>query len=131
MPCQTGPSILYAELPTDYRASTVVGDSISLEVCDETDPGSGVHARVQGRSVAASAWAAAVWQVRREVGVPEPSIRNWVKPQAAGKPGSAQKDRPIMPKQMEISHLRAENARLKMEMEIARAAASCFARESP
>jgi transposase len=59
----------------------------------------------------------AVRQVRREVGVPERSIRNWVKAQAAGKLGSAEKGRPITRKQMEISRLRAENARLKINWE--------------
>jgi transposase len=36
----------------------------------------------------------AVRQVRREDNVPEASIRNWVKAQAAGKLGSAEKGRP-------------------------------------
>ena len=60
----------------------------------------------------------AVRKVAREIGVPEQSIRNWVKAQAEGRLGSAEKGKPITPEQMEISRLRAENARLKMEMEI-------------
>jgi transposase len=59
-----------------------------------------------------------VRQVGREIGVPEQSIRNWVKAQAEGKLGTAENGKPITPEQMEISRLRAENARLKMEMEI-------------
>ena len=51
----------------------------------------------------------------REIGVPEQSIRNWVKAQAEGKLGGAEKGKPITPEQMEISRLRAENARLRME----------------
>jgi class 3 adenylate cyclase len=43
------------ELPSGYRAPTVAGDNIPLEVCDETDSESGVHARVQARSAATSA----------------------------------------------------------------------------
>jgi len=60
----------------------------------------------------------AVRKVAREIGVPEQSIRNWVKAQAEGRLGGAEKGKPITPEQMEISRLRAENARLKMEMEI-------------
>ena len=59
-----------------------------------------------------------VRRIAREIGVPEQSIRNWVKAQAEGKLGDAGKGKPITPEQMEISRLRAENARLKMEAEI-------------
>lgn len=71
----------------------------------------------------------AVRKVAREIGVPEQSIRNWVKAQAEGKLGSADRKR-ITPEQMEITRLRAEVARLKMEMEIVKKAAAYFARES-
>ena len=60
----------------------------------------------------------AVRKVAREVGVPEQSIRNWVKAQAKGELGVVANGKPITPEQMEISRLRAENARLKMETEI-------------
>ena len=70
-----------------------------------------------------------VRRVAREIGVPEQSIRNWVKGQTEGKLGSAEKGKPITPEQMEISRLRAE-ARLRMEMEIVKKAAAYFARES-
>jgi len=72
----------------------------------------------------------AVRKVAREIGVPEQSIRNWVKAQAEGRLGGAERGKPITPEQMEISRLRAENARLKMEMEIVKKAAAYFARES-
>ena len=71
-----------------------------------------------------------VRKVAREVGVPEQSIRNWVKAQAAGKLGVVTGGKPITPEQMEISRLRSENARLKMEAEILKKAAAYFARES-
>jgi transposase len=71
----------------------------------------------------------AVRQVDREIGMPEQSIRNWVKAQAAGKLGTAEKGRPIKPEQMEITRLRAEAVRLRMETEIPKQAAY-FARES-
>ena len=71
----------------------------------------------------------AVRKVAREIGVPEQSIRNWVKAQAEGRLGTAENGKPITPEQIENSRLRAEVARLKMEMEIVKAAAY-FARES-
>ena len=71
-----------------------------------------------------------VRRIAREIGIPEQSIRNWIKAQAAGKLGSVEKGKPISPEQMEISRLRAENARLKMETEILKKAAAYFARES-
>lgn len=71
-----------------------------------------------------------VRRVAREIGVPEQSIRNWVKAQTEGKLGAATKGKPITPEQMEIMRLRAEVARLRMEMEIVKKAAAYFARES-
>jgi transposase len=44
--------------------------------------------------------------------------------------GSVGKGKPITPEQMEISRLRAENARLRMEAEILKKAAAYFAKES-
>ena len=71
-----------------------------------------------------------VRRIAREIGVPEQSIRNWIKAQGNGKLGDVVKGKPITPEQMELSRLRAENARLKMEMEIIKKAAAYFARES-
>jgi transposase len=71
-----------------------------------------------------------VRQIAREIGVPEQTLRNWVKAEAGGKLGAAVKGKPITPEQMEISRLRAENARLKMEAEILKKAAAYFAKES-
>jgi transposase len=53
-----------------------------------------------------------------------------VKAQAEGKLGGADKCRPITPEQMEISRLRAEVARLRIEAEILKKAAAYFAKES-
>jgi transposase len=72
----------------------------------------------------------AVRKVAREIGIPEQSIRNWVKAQAQGKLGTVEHGKPITPEQMEISRLRAENTRLKMETEILKKAAAYFAKES-
>jgi transposase len=53
----------------------------------------------------------------RELGLVEQTLRNWVKATEAGKlVGAGAK--PVSPEQMELSRLRAENARLKMHVEI-------------
>lgn len=72
----------------------------------------------------------AVRKVAREIGIPEQSIRNWVKAQAEGRLGGVASGKPITAEQMEISRLRAEVARLRMETEILKKAAAYFARES-
>ena len=72
----------------------------------------------------------AVRKIAREIGIPEQSIRNWVKAQATGKLGMSENGKPITPEQMEITRLRAEVARLRMETEILKKAAAYFARES-
>jgi transposase len=72
----------------------------------------------------------AVRKVAREIGIPEQSIRNWVKAQAQGKLGGVENGKPVTAEQMEISRLRAENARLRMETEILKKAAAYFAKES-
>ncbi|MBE7521964.1 MAG: IS3 family transposase [Burkholderiales bacterium] len=55
--------------------------------------------------------------VARDLGLVEQTLRNWVKAAKAGKlnpPGA----KAITPEQMELSRVRAENARLRMENEI-------------
>ena len=55
--------------------------------------------------------------VAKDLGLVEQTLRNWVKAAKAGKlnaPGT----KPITPEQMELSRLRAENGRLRMECEI-------------
>ncbi len=64
----------------------------------------------------------------RDLGLVEQTLRNWVKAAAAGKlmaPGA----KPVTPEQMELSRLRAENARLKMHVEILKKATAYFARD--
>ena len=65
----------------------------------------------------------------RELGLVEQTLRNWVKATALGKlnaPGA----RPITPEQMELSRLRAENARLKMHVDILKKATAYFAKDA-
>ncbi len=69
-----------------------------------------------------------VGAVARDLGLVEQTLRNWVKAAKAGKlhaPGT----KPVTPEQMELSRVRAENARLRMELEIAKKAAAYFAKE--
>lgn len=68
-------------------------------------------------------------EVARQLGISEQTLTNWRK---AAKVGKLVKrgGKPITPEQMELSRLRAENQRLKMEMEILKKAAAYFARES-
>ncbi len=67
--------------------------------------------------------------VARDLGLVEQTLRNWVKAAKKGKlnPAGAKK---ITPEQMELSRVRAENARLKMENEILKKAAAYFAKET-
>lgn len=65
----------------------------------------------------------------KELGLVEQTLRNWVKASAAGKltvPGS----KPVTPEQMELSRLRAENARLKMHVDILKKATAYFAKDA-
>lgn len=64
----------------------------------------------------------------KDLGLAEQTLRNWVKA-AAGKlmaPGA----KPVTPEQMELSRLRAENARLKMHVEILKKATAYFAKDA-
>ena len=54
-------------------------------------------------------------RVAQELGIAPQTLRNWKKWEASGKLGGVEGGKPITPEQMEISRLRAENARLRME----------------
>jgi len=68
-------------------------------------------------------------QVARDLGIAEQTLGNWRNAYKAGKlqPGTGKS---VTPEQMELSKLKAENARLKMEVEILKKATAYFARES-
>lgn len=78
----------------------------------------GVRQVVAGQSIAS---------VARALGIPKASLSNWVRQHARGQMStcaSAQKQQAVVtPEQMEIARLRAENARLTMERDIAKKAA--------
>jgi transposase len=70
--------------------------------------------------------------VAKVLGIPSASLSNWVRLDAKGQLGGAaanQKAPEVRPEQMEIARLRAENARLKMERDIAKMAAAYFAQD--
>jgi transposase len=67
--------------------------------------------------------------VAKQLGISEQTLGNWRKAAKGGKLGKAG-GKPITAEQMELSRLRAENLRLKMEMEILKKAAAYFAKES-
>ena len=67
-------------------------------------------------------------KVARELGLVEQTLRNWVKAAKHGKlnpPGT----KAVTPEQMELSRVRAELARLKMENEILKKATAYFAKD--
>jgi transposase len=65
----------------------------------------------------------------RELGLIEQTLRNWMKAASAGKL-AAVNVRPVTPEQMELSRLRAENARLKMHVDILKKATAYFAKDA-
>ena len=66
--------------------------------------------------------------VVKELGLSDQTLRNWIKAASAGKlKGAGSKE--ITPEGMELSRLRAENARLKRENEIIKKAAAYFAQD--
>ena len=69
----------------------------------------------------------ALAQVARELGLSDQTLSNWRK---AVKAGKLSKGKPVTPQEMELTRLRAELAKAKMENEILKKAAAYFARES-
>jgi transposase len=70
-----------------------------------------------------------VGAVARELGISEQTLRNWVKAFDAGKLNGPQA-KAVTPEQMELSRVRAENARLRRELEIVKKAAAYFAKDA-
>ena len=71
-------------------------------------------------------------KVAQVLGIPKASLSNWVRQANQGQllAGLAdEKASRVTPEQMEISRLRAEVARLKMERDIAKKAAAYFAQD--
>ena len=66
----------------------------------------------------------------RVLGIAKTTLSGWLKAYDKGELGGAgSKAAAVTPEQMELARLRAQNARLKMELEIAKKAAAYFARD--
>jgi len=67
--------------------------------------------------------------VAKDLGLVEQTLRNWVKAAQAGKLNPAG-GKTVTAEQMELSRVRAENARLRMENEILKKATAYFAKDA-
>ena len=67
--------------------------------------------------------------VAKELGLVEQTLRNWGSAVAKGKLTGAG-SQVVTPEEMELSRLRAENLRLKREVEILKKAAAYFAKKA-
>jgi transposase len=67
--------------------------------------------------------------VARTLGVADQTLHNWIKADDRGSLAGAS-SKPVSAEQMEISRLRAELARTKMERDILKKATAYFAKES-
>jgi transposase-like protein len=75
-------------------------------------------------------WGGQVAAVTAKVlGIPKQTLENWVRLDGKGKLKGAG-DKPVSTEQMELTKLRAELARVKMERDILKKATAYFARES-
>ena len=70
-----------------------------------------------------------VGAVCKDLGLSDQTLRNWVKASAAGLLNGAGA-KVVTPEEMELSRLRAENLRLKRELEIIKKAAAYFAKDA-
>ena len=66
----------------------------------------------------------------RELGLVAQTLRNWLKIAAGGGQLATPGTKPVTPEEMELSRLRAENARLKMHVEILKKATAYFAKDA-
>ena len=67
--------------------------------------------------------------VSRSLGLVEQTLFNWVKASREGRLNGVQ-SKPVSAEQMELSRLRSELARVKMERDILKKATAYFAKES-
>ncbi|OOG53225.1 hypothetical protein B0E49_12280 [Polaromonas sp. C04] len=70
--------------------------------------------------------------VAKVLGIPKATLGNWVRHAAKGELTGAGDTTAttVTPEQMELARLRAENARLRMERDIAKKAAAYFAQDT-
>lgn len=75
----------------------------------------------------------AIAVVAKVLGIPKGSLGSWVRQSNKGELNGASVDdkaAKVSPEQMELARLRAENARLRMERDIAKKAAAYFAQDT-
>ena len=75
----------------------------------------------------------AIAVVAKVLGIPKGSVGSWVRQSNKGALNGASVDdkaAKVSPEQMELARLRAENARLRMERDIAKKAAAYFAQDT-
>ena len=68
--------------------------------------------------------------VAASLGMAGQTLNNWLKAEAAGRLSGGGTLKPVSAEQMEISRLKAELARVKMERDILKKATAYFAKES-
>ena len=96
---------------------------------EDEDTEAGIHDRVQGIGGQRVKDGQSVSVVCQELGLSDQTVRNWVKAAAEGKLNGSG-GRVVTPEEMELSRLRAENLRLKRELEIIKKAAAYFAKDA-
>lgn len=69
------------------------------------------------------------WAVAKELGIGDQTLRNWVKVFDEGKLNGVGA-KVVTAEQMELSRVRAENARLRMEVTILKKATAYFAKDA-
>ena len=94
---------------------------------DEGNAGA-VHARVQAGGVRLVQSGQSLAAAARTLGVVEQTLYNWVKAEREGRLKGADSRSKVSAEQMEISRLRSELARVKMERDILGKATAYFAK---
>ena len=99
----------------------------SKESRNDEDGKSALHAGIQAGGGATGRGGQSIAAAARTLGVVEQTLFNWVKAQRQGKLTCAD-SKAVSAEQMEISRLRAELARVKMERDILEKATAYFAK---
>jgi hypothetical protein len=102
----------------------------SKENGNEEDDEGAIHARIQARGGAAGRGRPKHCCGGANVGVVDQTLFNWIKAHRQGKLKGADSKPTVSAEQMEISRLRAELARVKMERDILGKATAYFAKGS-
>ena len=113
-------------LPAKNVSLTEWNNSDKEKVNDEDIKGT-VHARIQARGGQLVQGGQSIAAAARTLGVVEQTLFNWVKAQRQGRLLGVD-SKPVSAEQMEISRLRAELARVKMERDILGKATAYFAK---